>query len=446
MELKNYLVELLSNIIHDKLQELSIIKKDLKKSESYKNLLSLFDDVNNIVNVNDDELKNVLSDITDSETADEIISNVDMIRIVVNGMNEGLDLSLDESQEKLIKGVYQIIDDYCSDLEKKSSDTKVYLEGFLSKCESLSSEISTGVVRDIDTLDEIFKDNNVPLSDVIKVKYEILKNNSKNYNTDVDSKVKEEVDLRIVLKKINFELDSLSDIQRQILISYGNLDDIRSMVDYICDNELSFDGNQLFILLLLSNVSILSSINDLFVKYSMNYDELFMMPGIFVSNDSKDLLNSVIDEYKSNPDFGSVSFLELIGTDYELFVRNISIFVQNNIYVEECYNVNFLSLIVPDMSKNIEILSDLSLGSDIFSIVCVNPYLATSISLFNECGLKDYVISNPLRLTTSYYRLKQIYFNIVNARKSGGIIFRSLNDKKNYWLSKDITKTKTEVV
>ena len=104
-----------------------------------------------------------------------------------------------------------------------------------------------------------------------------------------------------------------------------------------------------------------------------------------------------------------------------------------------------LSLIVPDLSKNITILSDLSLSNKDFSIVVINPFLATSRSGFEECGLSDYINANPLRLTTSYYRLKSISANIVTARKNGQVIFRSLSDKKNYWLNKNITRS-SEVI
>ena len=57
MELKNYLVEMLSNIIHDKLQMLSGIKDDIKKSEEYKKVEEKFSDYKDIVNVS--SLKNV---------------------------------------------------------------------------------------------------------------------------------------------------------------------------------------------------------------------------------------------------------------------------------------------------------------------------------------------------------------------------------------------------
>ena len=98
------------------------------------------------------------------------------------------------------------------------------------------------------------------------------------------------------------------------------------------------------------------------------------------------------------------------------------------------------------MSKNITILSNLDLSSDIFSVVVINPFLATSISSFAECGLKEYLDNNPLRLTTSYYRLKYISSNIIRARKNGKTIFRSLSDKKHYWLTKDITRPSSEVI
>ena len=108
--------------------------------------------------------------------------------------------------------------------------------------------------------------------------------------------------------------------------------------------------------------------------------------------------------------------------------------------VSTIFNSNPLSIIVPDMSKNITILSSMDLSSEVFSSVVINPFLATSISSFSDCGLREYLNNNPLRLTTSYYRLKSISSNIIRARKNGKPIFRSLNDKKNYWLTKDITR------
>ena len=213
MKFKNYLVELLSNIIHDRLKMLSDAKNDMKKTDQYKKVEDLFSDINNIVDVEDDELRSVLLDITDSDTVDGIISNVDMIKIVLNGKNSGLDLSLDDSQENLIKGVYDIVNNYRVELETKNQEARDYLENFISKCESLSSEIGTGVVRDIDTLDQIFSDNNVSIDDVVKCKFEILRNNNKNYNLNLEGKVKEEVNLRIILKKIDVDFDQVSIIQ-----------------------------------------------------------------------------------------------------------------------------------------------------------------------------------------------------------------------------------------
>ena len=439
MELKNYLVELLSNIIHDRLQELSSIKEDIKKSEDYVKVKEMLSDVNNIVNINDDELRNLLSAITDEDTVSEILSNIDMIRIVVNGINDGLDLSLDDSQKELVKGVYEIIDNYCSDLDKKNTETKAYLEDFLSKCEELSQEIGTGVVRNIDVLDEIFRENDVSLKDIIKVKYEILRNNSKNYNMDLDGHVKEEVKLRLSLKKINIDFDSYNESERNVLINYCNVSNADELIDYISSNNLSIDNSLLLILLLFSNVSNFKSIVDVSNKYNFNFTEFYKIPGVFISNEMSDNLVNV----SSNDDF---EYLKYIGSYFELFNENITILEENNLSVGDIFNCNCLALIIPDISKNITILSSLDLPSEVFSVVVINPFLATSISSFEECGLKDYLSSNPLRLTTSYYRLRNIYSNIISARKNGKIIFRSLSDKKNYWLAKHITSDSSEVV
>jgi hypothetical protein len=441
MELKNYLVEMLSNIIHDRLQELSEIKNDIKKSEEFKKVEEMFSDVNNVVNVDNEELRNVLLAITDEEdTVNEIISNLDMIKIVIKGMNEGLDLSLDDSQKDLIKGVHDTIDNYCNDVMKNNTKTKSYLETFLSRCEELSQEIGTGVVRSIDVLDEIFKENDVPLEDVIKVKYEILRNNSKNYNMNLNGHVKEEVKLILSLKKVNIDLDSYSDLEKSILVSYADEKNIDSLIDYISSNDISVNQSILFVLLLFSNVDILSSINEMVKKYNFSFSELYKIPGIFVASDKMDLINTIVTD---NADF---EYLKYIGSYYDLFVSNISILEENGINVSECFNNNSLSLIIPDMKKNITILSNLNLDISVFSVVVINPFLATSISSFEECGLKDYILANPLRLTTSYYRLKSISSNIISARKNGKVIFRSLSDKKNYWLTKDITRSSSEVI
>ena len=124
-----------------------------------------------------------------------------------------------------------------------------------------------------------------------------------------------------------------------------------------------------------------------------------------------------------------------------MFLENISVLEANNRSVSDCYKHNILSLIIPDLAKNIIILSDIKLSNKEFSIVVINPFLATSRSSFNECGLGEYLSENPLRLTTSYYRLRSISSNIVFARKNGQPIFRSLNDKKTYWLNKNITRS-----
>lgn len=446
MELKNYLVELLSNIIHDKLQALSDIKDDIKKSEKYKKIEDMFSDVNNVVNVDDSELRNVLSTITDKDTIDEIISNIDMIKIVINGINDGLDLSLDDSQNELIKGVYDIVNNYRVEMENKDNSLKKTLEEFLSKCDQLSQEIGTGVVRNIDTLDDIFKENDVPITDVIKAKYEILRNNSKNYNMNLDGHVKEEVDLRIILKKYNIDLDSYSNIEKKLLITYGEIDNVSKIIDFLNEKNIALEKFDLLLILLFSNLSNFSKLYELSEQYDMDFMKLFKIPGVFVSNSNREFISNVIEENKAEEDYYVVGNFEFLGCYYDTFVDNVSLLDSNNINVSECFNNNILSLVIPDMAKNITILSNLKLSNKEFSIVVINPFLATSISSFNECGLSDYIASNPLRLTTSYYRIRQISSNIVSARKNGKIIFRSLSDKKNYWLAKDITRTSSEVI
>lgn len=436
MELKNELVLLLSNIIQDRLKLLSDTKDDMKRTEDYKKIEDLFSDSNNIVNVSDDDLRSILSDITDSDTVDGIISNIDMIKIVLNGKNSGLDLSLDESQEELIHGVYEIVNNYRTDLENKNNETRAYLEDFISKCQGLSSEIGTGVVRDIDTLDSIFSDNNVSIDDVIKCKYEILSNNSKNYDLNLDGKVKEEIDLRIILNNASIDFDSYSDIEKKVLIDNCSKEYVSELVDYISLNNISLDSNQLFIILLLSSKENFSSIYELSRGYDIDLSSLFMIPGVFVSKD----VSSIIDNYRDDEDFYVIENLGYIDSSYELFLDNISILEANNRSVSDCFNNNMLSLIVPDLSKNVTILNDILLSNKEFSIVCINPFLATSRSSFAECGLGDYIKNNPLRLTTSYYRLKVIASNIVSSRREGKAIFRSLNDKKTYWLNKNITR------
>ena len=440
MELKNYLVEMLSNIIHDKLQMLSGIKDDIKKSEEYKKVEEKFSDYKNIVNVDDEELRGVLASISDSETADEIISNIDMIKIVINGMNDGLDLSLDDSQEDLLKGVHETIDNYCTAAFTKNSEAKKNLEEFISKCRELSQEIGTGVVRSIDTLDEIFKENDVPLDDVIKVKYEILRNNSKNYNMDLNGHVKEEVDLRLALKTVDIDLDSFSDFEKKVLVTYVDTKNIEEISNYIVSNNINVNNSLLFILFLFSSVSNLKEVMDLSSKYNLSFSEIYKIPGIFISNEKKDFISTIVSE---NED---VSNLKYIGTYFELFKENISILDNNGKNVSTIFNSNPLSIIVPDMSKNITVLSSMDISDEVFSVVVINPFLATSISSFSDCGLKEYLNNNPLRLTTSYYRLKSISSNIIRARKNNKPIFRSLNDKKNYWLTKDITRSSSEVI
>lgn len=442
MELKNYLVDMLSNIIHDKLQMLSEIKSDIKKAEEYKKIEESFSDYKNILDVDNEVLRNTLSEITDSETADEIVSNIDMIKIVINGINDGLDLSLDDSQEELIKGIYDTINNYCNDVFKKNSDAKKHLEDFISKCGELSQEIGTGVVRSIDVLDEIFKENEVPLDDVIKVKYEILRNNSKNYNMDLNGHVKEEVKLRLALKSIDIDLDSFSDSEKSVLVSYVDTNNIQEISDYIVSNNINVNKSLLFILFLFSSLSNLKEVMDFSSKYNLNFSDIYKIPGIFISKDKLDLISTIVSE--NDDEF--ISSLKYIGCYFELFKDNISILESNNMDVSLIFNSNPLSLIVPDMSKNITVLSSLNLSNDIFSIVVINPFLATSLSSFSECGLKEYLDNNPLRLTTSYYRLKSISSNIIRARKNGKIIFRSLSDKKNYWLTKDITHPSSEVI
>ena len=442
MKLKNYLVNLLSNIIHDRLQALSETKNDMKKTDDYKKVEELFSDINNVVDVDDKFLKEVLSSITDEDTVSGIISNVDMIKIVLKGKNDGLDLNVDSSQEELIKGVYEIVNNYRVELETKNKETRDYLENFISKCQSLSAEIGTGVVRDIDTLDEIFNENEVSIDDIIKSKYEILRNNSKNYNTKLEGKVKEEVELRIVFKDLKVDFDSFSDLEKRLLINC-NIDSIKEIVSFIHDNKIKINNDKLFILLMLSNVSILSNIYDLCKTYNMNIGNLMNMPGIFVSKDVN--ISSILDGNRDDEEFYVIERFQYIEPTYELFVDNISLLEANNRSVSDCYKHNMLSLIVPDLSKNITILSDLSLSNKDFSIVVINPFLATSRSGFEECGLSDYINANPLRLTTSYYRLKSISANIVTARKNGQVIFRSLSDKKNYWLNKNITRS-SEVI
>jgi hypothetical protein len=440
MNFKNYLVGLLSNIIHEKLNLLSETKKDSSRTDEYKKVEDLFSDINNVVNVDNDELKKVLLDVTDSDTALGIISNVDMIKIVLNGQKNGLDISLEESQEDLIKSVYEIINNYRIDLEKKNDETKASLENFISKCESLSSEIGSGVVRDIDTLDEIFNDNDVSIDDIVKCKFEILRNNSKNYNVDLDGKVKEEVNLRIIFKKLDIDFDSYSDIEKKILVNNVDVVKVEELIDFMVSNNLKFSLSQIFILILFSNINILSNMFELSKTYDLDFDSLFVMPGVFISSDSKEFISRILDENKDDSLYYVIENYKYIGCYYETFVNNISLLEANNRSVSDCFNGNMLSLIVPDLSKNVTILSDMDISNKIFSIIVINPFLATSISSFKECGLGDYIDKNPLRLTTSYYRLKDISSNIIYARKNGKIIFRSLNDKKNYWLSKSITR------
>ena len=437
MELKNYLVNLLSNIIHDRLQMLSETKNGMKKTDDYKKVEDLFSDINNIINVDDDFLKDVLSGITDQETVDGIISNVDMIKIVLKGKSEGLDLDIDSSQEELVKGVYEIVNNYREELEAKNNETRAYLESFISKCQSLSAEIGTGVVRDIGTLDEIFSENNVPLEDIIRAKYDILRNNNKNYNTQLDDNVKGEVQLRIVFKDLDIDFDLFSDIEKRLLVEC-NIDSISEMVKFIIDNKLNISSDNLFMLLLLSNVSILSNILEICESYDFDINRLFGIPGVFVSKDVN--VSNILDGNRNDEEFYIIERFQYIQPMYELFLDNITLMEANNRSVSDCFKYNMLSLIVPDLSKNITILSDLSLSNKDFSVVVINPFLATSRSGFEECGLSDYIKNNPLRLTTSYYRLKSISANIINARRNGQGIFSSLSDKINYWLTKNITR------
>lgn len=439
MELKNYLIDLLSGIIQDRLALLNDTKNNIKKALEFKVVEEMFSDINNVVNINNDELRKVLSEITDNDTIDGIISNIEMIKIVENGISNGLDLSLDDSQVALINGVYELVSNYRNELENNNIKVKESLEDFISKCERLSNDIGTGVVRDIDTLNEIFEIGSVSKEDIVNAKFEILKNNSKNYNLNLDGKVKEEIDLRITLKQLNVELDSYSDIIKRLLVSYVDIDKCKALVSYLIDNNIILKQNELFIVLLLSNVDIVSNLYGLCQKYEFEFNSLFKIPGVFVSIDSKDYVLNIINENVNDQEFYNIDYITNIGFYYENFIKNVSLLEKYGKNVSECFKSNILSLIIPDMEKNITILEGIDLDIKQFSIIVINPYLATSKSSFNECGLGEYIRNNPLRLCTSYFRLRNIASNIVDARKNGKIIFRSLSDKKNYWLAKNIT-------
>lgn len=444
MELKNYLVEILSNIINDKLNELSLSNQELKKSQEYLKIEEMFSDSSKVLLVDNDELRRVLSDITDEDTVNGIISNIDMIKIVLNGENSGLDLSLDDGQLDLIHGVYDIVNSYRVNIEEENSRVRESLEDFISKCKGLSNEIGTGVVRSVDVLDSVFNESGVSVEDAIKCKFDILRSNNSNYNLNIDSKAKEEVDLRISFKKLGIELDSYSSFEKTILVNYSNIDSINSMIDYISSNNIHLSLRNLFIVLLFSSVSNLSSLNDICNTYDISFNKLFMMPGVFVS--SSDLINKIIADNSSNDGYSAISYLEFVGSYYDVFVGNVSLISNSGRSVKACFDSNMLAFIIPDMSKNIAILESMPLADKEFSIVVINPFLATSISSFAECGLGEYIKSNPLRLTTSYYRFREMSARIIEARRGGKVIFRSLSDKKNYWLSRSITVGESEVI
>lgn len=440
MELKNYLIDLLFGIIQDKLKLLDDAKKSISKANDYKKLEEYFSDVNKLVDVNYDELKECLLEITDSETIDAIISNIEMIKIVENGIKEGLDLSLDDSQLALVDGVYKLVNDYRVELESKNLDMKKSLEDFISKCEQLSKDIGTGVVKDIDTLNEIFNISNVSKEDSVKAKFEILKNNSKNYNMNINNMVKEELDLRIIFKQYDINLDDFSSIEKDILIKYCSVDSVKDIMECLVTNNFKLELRDLFIIVLFSNISIISNVIELCNKYGLGFYELFKIPSIFVDNKGMDLINNIINDYNSDDNFYIIEFINLLNACSEIFVKNISLLEKSGRRASDCFKYNLLSLIVPDMEKNITILEGIDVDVKDFSVIVINPYLATSRSSFIECGLGEYLKNNPLRLCTSYFRLKKIVSNIVFARKNGQIIFRSLSDKKNYWLAKNITR------
>lgn len=445
MEFKNYLIELLSTIVEEKLTLLNETKANIEKVEEFKKVEELFTDINNIVNIDNEELKLILSQVTDDDTIDGIISNIEMIKIVEKGISSGLDLTLDESQIALIDGVYTLVNAYRVELENKNLTIKKELEEFITKCEQICNEVSTGVVKDMNTLNEIFNVGQVSLEDSIKAKFQILKNNNKNYNMNLDDKVKEELDIRLFLKNINFDFDSFANIEKQIIINNCEIDKCKLIMDFIINNNINLNKKNLLILLLLSDVNILSSIVGLSIKYQFEFNDLFKIPGVFVYKEKDDFISQLVNEYKDNEEYENIKFLEFVNGYYEIFVNNINLLEKFGKNVYECYKNNILSLIIPDMEKNLTILEEINLDSNIFSVVVINPYLATSKSSFEECGLGEYLKNNPLRLCTSYFRIKNISQNIIKARKNGDIIFRSLSDKKNYWLAKNITHNNDEL-
>ncbi|MBP3920190.1 MAG: hypothetical protein J6D28_01350 [Bacilli bacterium] len=441
MEIKNNLIEMLSNIIHDKMNQLKQSQDNIEKSNKIKEIEEMLNE-SEINKIDDNKLKETLKEITDMDTIESIISNIDMIKIVINGINNGLELSLDESQLALISGVQELISNYRNELDETNIEKRQKLEEFIANCEQLSTEISSGVIRDIKTLDQILNESDIPINDIIDIKFDILKNNNNNYNLNLNGKVKEEVDIRITLKNIDIDLDTFSDIEKNILVNYSNIDNIIEITNYIKENNLNIKKNDILYILLFSNKDILSNIYNICNEYKLEFENMFKIPGTFISEENKEKISTMLNETKDNQEYYMISYLENIGAYYEKFITNITQLKNNNFNIKECFENNILIFVIPDIEKNITILSDMNLNNKDFSTIVINPYLATSRSSFNECGLKEYLTNNPIRLTTSYYRLKNIAANIVEARKNGGIIFRSLSDKKNYWLAKNITHNK----
>ena len=436
----NVIINSLEIVLNEKKEQIDLLKQKLfgklyiLKSEIEK----VCDEISYFKNLNLDDIKD--AGIIDSETFSMLCLYQKLQNSKISSMNLN-DNQIMQLRNQLLE-CKQLIDIKINDLLNNNSNYTILLNQ-IEKIDKIYHQLEQRkplTEEEFLFVCDLFKDDLYKLKELILLNTSLYEKIPEEKESIVKITELNEEELHDILEIYNLDINDLSLVSKKKLLLYGNISNIRNILDILNDNNIhiSFkeNGNKLVEILLLSNSSniltIISNIKDdlgiEFNEYTLNelFKQYLTIPSIFVKGlkvYEKDRKNKTP---KNSKETGETKD-NLVFGGFNNYLLNRELFIHEGIDMKKV--MSSCPSVLPESNRKIKNnlikynmygIDKKSIYSTLSSLKAISPLEV--LDQFLEAGFYDY-ITGCLTTTLKGINSEELY-QLINARRSG------LNDEQ----------------
>ncbi len=278
-------------------------KKELEKL--------LFTSVENISTVSLEKLHDIIFSFPISASLKKELYeqlNTIIVMLKLNSIN-GTTLVLDDKQKNVLDKFIGYLHDYivsrrdfCVNSNINIDEVVLINDKYKALATLLNNPKNTKFISDVSTLNTLFVENNITEEDKRKILISIIKYNKNifNYKNSKNNMLSvskynglESNKVNNIFKHYGYDYDVFTDREKYLILSYGNYNKIREVLDTMCKLSFPKTGEEissyvLMSLVLASDGNTLMESMKLAISRKVSVKDLLMIPGVLIKNKKDD--------------------------------------------------------------------------------------------------------------------------------------------------------------